>query len=626
MAEFLTYANVRVRSKSMTFRRFLKEHHIAVDHVRTGLGSGKEVVYFPPVARAFELSATEIRVLENCLTAARPEDHAERFLSSQGLAENHRTAIQGVLGGLGEKGLIVPLSKVLGVPPGKRSGATSRGITTVAVPTCARPEMLVRLLRGFIQNTSRYGKKPRFLIIDDSRSPTDRGHNKRLLSALRVETGAKISYADRTDRLRFARALAKASGLSLQTVRDCLLGTEGMGGSYGATRNSILLETLGERVLSVDDDMTCATVPWTGQVEPGLRITGEAVKFMTHAFRSEKELTANLAASTGEDYLALHESLLGRTPFELAEEAAAGAGTLLKIDHLSAALAAKIQDRHARVAVTCTGMIGVSGTGGAADSLFIKGRQRKRFFSDADLLLSALEEDLQIRAIAQKTISDSGPTMGMNLGIDNRAIVPPFIPNLRGEDDVFGACLRIAVPGALHGYPTGTLHHGREIERRTLESTLLSSLRGSANSYLIEYLESRAADLTDGDGYARLARLGRHLEDFGARNAGETRVRLTRSDLKFLKYRRQVVEESLREPDLPPHYKAHLEKYASLIDAEALIRNTPALAGVPLMKGDAVAGFLASASRFGELLQVWETLVTSAKRLKDLGQGLAKAL
>ena len=64
-----------------------------------------------------------------------------------------------------------------------------------------------------------------------------------------------------------------------------------------------------------------------------------------------------------------------------------------------------------------------------------------------------------LRQISGYTISVVARFAGMNIGIDNRSLLPPFLPVGRNEDGTFAMNLHLCVDDALVGHiPVAVLH------------------------------------------------------------------------------------------------------------------------------------------------------------------------
>src|SRR5699024_7971967 len=85
-----------------------------------------------------------------------------------------------------------------------------------------------------------------------------------------------------------------------------------------------------------------------------------------------------------------------------------------------------------------------------------------------------------IRSVTQPTISDFPRCIGMNFAIDNRALLPPFMPVQARCDGIFGDLLKVCFSGAYAGnLPYILAHNPPEQRSRSQEEvfTLQEQIR-----------------------------------------------------------------------------------------------------------------------------------------------------
>ena len=149
-----------------------------------------------------------------------------------------------------------------------------------------------------------------FAVIDDSGDPAVEERNQAMLEALGREHSVSVRYANRRQRETFATALIDASGLPAETVRFGLLGEGPCLRTVGASRNTLLLDSIGECYMLVDDDSVCRIAKPEEQTD-GLALTSQhdPTEFW---FFPDRDSTLRSTAVVEHDFLALHEALLGR--------------------------------------------------------------------------------------------------------------------------------------------------------------------------------------------------------------------------------------------------------------------------------------------------------------------------
>ena len=239
------------------------------------------------------------------------------------------------------------------------------------------------------------------------------------------------------------RELARL-GLPELIARFGLLNPEGFPITTGGSRNALLLHTAGELLLQVDDDTICRmTRP--PEFRPGL------------AFSSRHDPTefwfpgSEGSAPADADLLALHETLLGRCAADWAaapdtDLTQARPECLRKLDR-------------GRVLVTAAGVAGHSGMGSSLYFLSLDGSSCARLLSSVDAYRRALTHHQVVRTATRTTVCDGAYCMALNLGLDNRRMLPPFLPVQCNQDGVFAAVLRACRDDGLFGFLPGAVLH-----------------------------------------------------------------------------------------------------------------------------------------------------------------------
>jgi hypothetical protein len=120
-----------------------------------------------------------------------------------------------------------------------------------------------------------------------------------------------------------------------------------------------------------------------------------------------------------------------------------------------------------RVVVTAAGVMGDSGMGSPSYFLSLRGASRARLLQSEGVYRYALARQQVLRAVPRATVCDAPYCMALNLGLDNRDLLPPFTPVQRNQDGVFAAILRTCCSGDYFGFlPWMILHVDGYHERR----------------------------------------------------------------------------------------------------------------------------------------------------------------
>lgn len=168
---------------------------------RFPMGSSAELLHLALTKEARMLDPVQARLLSTCSRFARLEAHAQRIAKSRPPGTADAPAILDALRALAANGLMLSRSELMNrLAPLPRPEPPPR-ISWLAIPTCDRPALLRRCIESFGNHFRKHGRFPKLLVADDSKTPE-------------------------------ARAATKAV----------------------TNRNCIMLHTLGELVLCVDDD------------------------------------------------------------------------------------------------------------------------------------------------------------------------------------------------------------------------------------------------------------------------------------------------------------------------------------------------------------------------------------
>ena len=584
---------------------------------RFPLGDTTELVYCPYDRSKHVLSAAKAAVLHACRGFATLGEHAHRNLE---VGKLDATLIQSSLQRLVDARLLVPQQDLVArCLAHKPDDSTPAQIASVCIPTRNRPEMLRRCVESYIQCAQQYSRHINFVIVDSSDDASVRERNVGALSALRKRYGVDISYLGPAEKQDFARRLA-AQGPDPHCVDFAILNPEGCPNDTGSNRNALLLSTVGECAIQVDDDTICRVVPWIAKRD-GVRFSSkfDPTEF---AFLDEGE---DIPAHRFElqDFFALHETLLGRSAGELIETH--GLETV-GFERPTATLFRRIERGGARVAATALGVAGDSGMGSSVYFLTFEGESRASLTRSERVYRNALSGHRLIRAAPQLTVVDDAHCMTLNLGLDNRRLLPPFMPVQRGEDDMFAAILRSSAEGSTFGFLPWALAHEPPPRRRlALSGGRTRLFTGSVMLSLV-----RSFSPIEGKGPERnLRALGQWLRNWGGAPPGDLGefVRV----LAWQQASRQIAKiEGLQAKyqDAPQFWADDAANYVAMLQASVAKSNyaVPYDLEEAFGTGPAMERLQRLASRLGELLQAWPDLRAAAKQDRAGGNPVGRRI
>jgi predicted double-glycine peptidase len=382
-------------------------------------------------------------------------------------------------------------------------------ISTLGVPTAGRPESLRRALASYVEDGRGRAGPTRIVVMEDSADPEARAEARAAVADLQAQhEEAELLFADRPRRAAYAETLADRAGVPPEVARFALLGRDDGVDTYGAPRNALLLQTVGELSVQVDDD-TVADLGRLPAAEPGLALTSARIPREWWFFEDRRALRTAVRPA-GPDLRDVHETLLGRTVGQCLADVAADA---VRIGDVNAALLERVRDG-ARVAVSFAGAMGDSG----------RLSTRLRLLADAptfgrlvDRYEAHRDTTEVLRAPTRLTITNGAGCVSMNIGVDHRGLLPPFMPVGQGEDHIFGLALKLCAARRCRGYLPPALLHDPQGEREREEGP--PDFGGFGAYGLVQHLMAPAHDwLRADDGAAALRALGRHLQDLGARS------------------------------------------------------------------------------------------------------------
>jgi len=274
--------------------------------------------------------------------------------------------------------------------------------------------------------------------------------------------GVDIFYADREQRARYASALARYAAIPEEVVRFALLGDEQYGSSYGAARNALLLHSKGEVCLQTDDDMigSLATIP---EITSGLRLHSRGEVNEYWFFKDHEAVLASLTFIDA-DILGVHEQVLGKK-LRTCLSALGDDDRELCFDEIDYEFLKNMCSPEARVAVSFTGIAGDSGSRIYLHRLLSEGNTYERLVHDAQEYRVKLNTHQILRTSRQPTISDDIFCMAGSMGLDNRVLLPPFMPTFRSEDGVFSSILKKCLTSAYRGLLPHLVLHAPPVPR-----------------------------------------------------------------------------------------------------------------------------------------------------------------
>lgn len=500
-------------------------------------------------------------------------------------------------------------------------------LSSLGALTYNRPEGLKRCLTSFLENSREYGRSPHIVVMDDSDAPSLQLANETCLQSLnRSCPEFNFLYAGVAEKRSYAATLARHSGVDPELLEFALFDPEHLGQKVGANRNALLLQTAGERFLSVDDDVVCRPCAAPG-MDDTIEITSQDPT-LVHLFTDRETLLAE-RPSRNCDVLGLHEGILGK---QLGSLFQSEPERPITFESLGTRLFAHLEKTAARIRISWTGFYGDSGATYPTYYLW-KDKHVGEQLAAGEERYRRLSLSREIfRAPGHLSIGDEGYCGSAALAYDNQSILPPFMPVLRGEDIVFGKILVACFGPSLIGYlPWAILHAPLESRSNSAEDIAQAGHSTSYHQILHSLVDIFPGAEFERDETELLRRLGSHLCDLGKLPVQEFEEILRTRQWIRLTRRIEYLEKQLRYCPLTPagwrdDIRTHLQVIHNKLTPEGLRQSL-------LIRECTLHTFeerLALAQRltrsFGNLLTAWPSLTQAARELKLRGVELARPL
>ncbi|BCJ33862.1 hypothetical protein Athai_13650 [Actinocatenispora thailandica] len=496
-------------------------------------------------------------------------------------------------------------------------------ITTFVMPTCDRVAAFERGLSSYIANAERHRRSVEFAVLDNSAEAVTRARYRELLSSMAARTGRTIRYAGFEEKHAWAERLARETDVPREVIVHALLGHRDGTFSNGGNVNSWLLDTVGEMVMSADDDTICDLF-----MPPGASADAVAVRLgvpdSNWAFGSREEMFAAIEP-VDVDLLAAQEAMLGRSPAGFAA-GLRDRNMPIEVQRLDPALVGGAPGVHGRVAVTVPSLVGDCGWASPSPYLRLEGDSFTRLTRDEATYRQACTSRLNLRFVDRPTFAGRvGSFMNTFYGLDNRDIAMPNLPSARGNDTVSGATATACMPGAYFGHVPLAIRHEPMERRRFWPGEVVRSASGvDFSSVLVALVQAWEADdvmLTDA---GRMRALGRHLGDLARSpepefHAEVERVVRARAEAELAEMETRLAAGGPRfwTADLASYLRVRresMERQEFTVPLDLLVDH-----GLQRAR-ELTQEFVA---QFGDLLRHWPALVDGARRLRQAGVRLS---
>jgi hypothetical protein len=299
------------------------------------------------------------------------------------------------------------------------------------------------------------------LVFDDSTSQDQMRLCQETCAQMSAAADYSCQYIGASQKHRLSDHLVGGGEIPRSVVEFALF-PDGDLIKTGANRNAIQLWTAGRKILSVDDDTICKTLlaPCAAISNTSDRLSlggeGNPAEFW---FFADHQAAVEAAQCTELDIIKRHEEFLGRSLSDMLPVANVKAHTM-DAQGACAHMRRSISSGTGRVVVTSNGCAGHSGMSSGAGLRRHRGRgTRQRLTASESIYRMAVQSRQVIAQSLTATICHGPPFSTMFTGLDNRFMLPPFLPVCRNQDGVFAYCVQRCFPDSYFAYLPWALVH-----------------------------------------------------------------------------------------------------------------------------------------------------------------------
>jgi len=496
-------------------------------------------------------------------------------------------------------------------------------ISWLTIPTANRPRRASRAAAGFAENASYYGRSINLLISDDASTCQANESVKHCLRTRLQGSGQPILYCGPNEKRSLIKALAVKCNIPREILAFAVLGPPGYIHTVGANRNSILLQTAGSMLLSVDDDTVCrpCTPPleeWDPKRAVKVHAKGDPTSFW---FFPDRKAALAFVRYCRIDVVSAHEKLLGKLLRDLLPSTFLKAG--LEVTHACTRSFESLSPDNGRILITVNGSVGDSGIYSSKQlPILCDPSTRNRLTSSIEVYRSALISREVLRQVSTTTVCHSGPLMGMFLGIDNRDLVPPFFPVCRNQDGAFSALLSCVLRESWRGHLSWAMLHDSPGRRWYAKNPGISV---RISDILIACCAAWGCLEQKTIIEARLQSLGRYLIEIASMNARDfqefVRVLICRQTGQRIAYMESLLQ---RHGSVPSYWASGVRTEIAM--SKTVVTNPDYASPIDLTHPLPYGRFLEAQHLlqcYGYLLDSWPAIFRAAKELNAGGASFA---
>jgi len=566
------------------------------------------------------LAPQVVEGLTSCTTFRTIAEHAQQLASTRPELKGQEAMARQALEQLNAAGILLSASTICERlnEPAERTPPATRAF----IITCDRPEAVSRLLDSMLR-AGNLTRQDALFLVDDSKDPANREANREAVAKFNLTSARDMYYIGAEAQAQLMQGLIDALPAHEAGIRF-LIDAERWTGrkTFGRSRTLCLLLSVGYRAIVMDDDTLCQAVlpPITDE---GIGISSGGGR--KAAFYPDRETLMQSARPADFDPLTGHATVLGRSLSQAMRTLTGESIDSATLRGCNAAMT-NVLRADSPILITQCGAWGDPGTGSAHWALSLDEDSVDRLVSAPQGMATALQKRVSWLGASRPQITKMA-SMSQVTGLDNSALLPPYFPVFRGEDQLFGAMVEAMFHhGAVVDYPWAVPHLPLE-ERH--DRGLREPIAGAGGislfaRYLTEHIDYK--DATDP------AQRLRHLAQDARRMANRSdedllldyRTELARGHADQLRMLNQQLQ---RSADLPSgNWQGYLKRGMEEMQQVLVNPRSPTqLKGVPegTTEAEVLAEFRVLARGWADALEGWvavrEASVEVVRELVDNG-------
>jgi hypothetical protein len=515
---------------------------------------------------------------------------------------------------LWSSGLLISQTQYLDKLRERKSNDYLQPIDILAWITRDRTESISKSLESFIEGIKSNNRTADFIVFDDS-TPQNFEKSKKCIATLKRRHHIDIKLVGEAERKSLVNQInAKLTNKVPRNVIEYgLHGLNSVRHRTGANRNAFLLFTIGKRSLLTDDDIFCKISKNGNDKRITFTSNPSGLRISSKVFVNQSELVETTKFDHN-DPIELHQALLGQSINTLVERYK----NCVDLNDVDPHFVHDSLTSEKKVRITMMGAAGDSGAGSPISKIFAPSDNLIPLISDISNFESKMKSRLVVQSYESYVIGRPNLLLGMNLGIDNTDLLPPFLPNGRNSDGIFSSILNKCFRNCFIGHLPFVISHVPP-ETRTVFTDELNSTSIRIPDVLRFSIDifKNSAQTNEGG----LKSLGIYIREISEQtNAGLARYfRIVDTQMKtnMLGSLQYLLN---RHGEINKDWAKILEKRLTLVSEYLRNQNSlPQFNEIPHLQQDEQLAFLKNLFRnFGDLLFYWPEIYKTVAASKDM--------